>query len=349
MNAVQSCSRCGARWPVYGRPAMWCPRCNGALLAPVPVGGPIAPPVAQPRPPARTVVPPKSRRNYRWVARRPDALQRVPRPPKAAVGPTPRYLQTPRWGLLDPPPAQESAPARGLAAWANRAPTWVSIAGLVFALAAVAELVRYLVLLHNRTRLINPWILALSDTAVWALGLLAPLAALIAAIAAACWLVRARGSFYAGENRRDPRSPLMLLLGCLIPVVNLVMPGVFLTEFNRSAFAPEARPERRRLIRGWWCAWVLCGLVAVCQVLFRYADSLQIKADGVLFAVFANIVAAVVAGLTLMLIRDIDGDDLQGRPRVPKRWLPATGPAVDVIERIRPASVPDEPEKAAAQ
>lgn len=220
----------------------------------------------------------------------------------------------------------------------------MTIAGVLFALASAAELCRYIVLLHNRTRLINPFILALSDTAVWSLGILAPIAALIAAVASIGWLARARERHYADEGKRDPRKLRTLVLGCLVPVVNLVMPGVFVSEFNRKVM-----PERRKLIVAWWIVWVFGGLLAVGAALFHLADSLQIKADGVLFATIANAVAALVAALTLLLIRDIDGHDLFGRRRRAKRLLAATGPAVDVIERIRPAAATVSPERVQAE
>ncbi len=315
MNAVQFCARCGAQWPVHGAPMQWCPRCRGVLLAP-----------AAPNAPAQ-------RRQYRWVARRPAAA--IPdRPLSRPQGPrpTPRYFDTPRWGLLDPPPPAPPGKKAGLAGFAERAVPLLGAASILFGLAAAAELGRYLILLRNRTRLIDPLLLALSDSAVWATSFLALAVALAGAIAAIGWLVEARKRSFARQDRSDPRSTRTLVLGCAIPFVNLVLPGVFVTEFTR-----ESPPRTRKLIRVWWWSWVLSGVLVVVAQIWRTADSLQVQADGVLFTAFTNLLAAAVGFLTIMVIRDVDGHDVLGRRRVAKRWLIATGPARPVIEPIRPA------------
>ncbi|MGB9304116.1 MAG: hypothetical protein WCB92_10690, partial [Mycobacterium sp.] len=33
---IQVCSQCGTRWNVRDRQRQWCPRCRGALMAPLP-------------------------------------------------------------------------------------------------------------------------------------------------------------------------------------------------------------------------------------------------------------------------------------------------------------------------
>ncbi|MGC2677525.1 MAG: hypothetical protein WA415_16275, partial [Mycobacterium sp.] len=35
---IQVCSQCGTRWNVRERQRVWCPRCNGTLLAPSTTG-----------------------------------------------------------------------------------------------------------------------------------------------------------------------------------------------------------------------------------------------------------------------------------------------------------------------
>lgn len=325
MNAtwVQPCAHCAAQWPVQVQPVQWCPRCGGMLGAPLLVGAQ-SPPVA-----------PQGRRNYRWVARSPEARPTSsPRRP-ARIGTTPSYSETPRWGLLDPPPARPATGRRhGFLGWADRAPYLVSVAAVVFALAALAEIGRYAVLLYNRTRLVEPLVLVLSDTAVWMLSILALLNAVIAAIASVGWLSTARNRAYANAGRRDPRTIRELALGCLIPGVNLAMPGVFLTELTA-----DATPRRKKLIRIWWCTWVLGGAMVVAAVAWRFADSLQAKADGVFFTALTDLVAVAVAVVTVMVMRDIDGTDAMGRARRPARWMPATGPARPTIEPITPADI----------
>ncbi|MFC3963838.1 DUF4328 domain-containing protein [Nocardia jiangsuensis] len=310
-TVVQPCARCGARWAVHGAPMHWCPRCRGVLLSPGPVDAP------------------PERRNYRWVARKPDHRggRGTGRPRAEAAAGTPCYAEIPRWGLLDTPAAPDTAPAgrsARAAAAAGRLLLWTALA---FALAALAELGRYAILLYNRTRLVAPLLLRVSDAAVLTFAVLAGVLALLAAIAAVARLIQLRAAAYALVGRRDPRSPRTLLLGSLIPVLNLVWPGVFLTE----AFTGRRDPRALRLIRIWWVFWVLGGTVAVAALCWRTADSLQSKADGVLFTALTDLVAAAVALLTFGVLNALSGRDLRGRARAAHRLTVAVDPAVPVI------------------
>ncbi|GAA5095733.1 DUF4328 domain-containing protein [Nocardia iowensis] len=315
-TVVQPCARCGARWAVQSSPMHWCPRCRGVLLSPAPIDAPA------------------ERRNYRWVARRPDhRARRSPVSTPPVVGSeTPRYTQIPRWGLLDPPPrpaAEAPRPLGRLTQWTSRL---LIATAAVFAVAAVAELLRYLLLLRNRTRLIHPAVLIGSDALVIGAALVALVLAVVTALAVVGWLIETRRVAFRKIGRDDPRSVRALVLGCLVPVVNLVWPGVFLTEI----VAERSDPRALRAIRIWWAAWVFGGVVAVAALLWRTAESLQVKADGVLFTAFTDLVAAAVALLTLAMMRAIEERDVLGRSRIARRWLIAVDPAVPVIEPVQP-------------
>ncbi|MEV0296647.1 DUF4328 domain-containing protein [Nocardia sp. NPDC050710] len=317
-TVVQPCARCGARWAVQGTPMHWCPRCRGVLLSPAPIDAPA------------------ERRNYRWVARRPDQRTRrlsgVARTGASAA--TPKYTQIPRWGLIDTPPAPAEVPRGRLAAFGARVNSLLPVTAGLFALAALGELLRYLILLRNRTRLIDPLVLRISDVLVIGSAVLAMAFALVTAVALVGWLVDARRAAYARSGRRDPRAVRTLALGCLIPVVNLLWPGVFLTEVA----AAREEPRALRVIRIWWCAWVFGGGLTIAVLLWRTADSLQVKADGVLFTAFADACAAGIAVLTLWVLRSLDGRDLFGRTRTARRWVVAADPVVPVIEPVHPGA-----------
>ncbi|WP_084481649.1 DUF4328 domain-containing protein [Nocardia grenadensis] len=297
----------------------WCPRCRGVLLSPGPIDAP------------------PERRNYRWVARRPG---RAGRPSRGAAtgGPnteTPHYSEVPRWGLRDRPAPDREAdrhrPLGTLTRWTHAA---LFATAVLFAVSAVAETVRYLLLLRNRTRLIEPPLLWFSDALVNTAALFALIMALVAAVATLGWLIEVRRAAFASAGRRDPRSPRILALGCLIPVVNLVWPGVFLTE----VVAGRTDPRARIVVRIWWAAWVFGGLVTVAALYWRTADSLQAKADGVLFTAFTDAVAAAVAVLTLWVVRTLEGRDLRGRSRLAQRWVVAVDPAPPLIEPVHPGT-----------
>ncbi|MEV6068339.1 DUF4328 domain-containing protein [Nocardia sp. NPDC052001] len=318
-TVVQPCARCGARWAVQGKPLHWCPRCHGVLLSPAAVDAPPA------------------RRNYRWVARPPGRKTQPAQPVRQPVAAqTPHYTQIPRWGLRDRvPEATTTTPVGRLEALAARVPRLLLTTAVVFGLAALAELGRYGILLRNRTRLIPPWQLWVSDGAVTVSAIAAALVALLTAVALVGWLVQVRRTAYAGVRRTDPRHPAELFLGSLIPGVNLLWPGVFLTETVRAG---ELEPRLLRVVRIWWAGWILNGVLVVAVTLYRFAASLQVRADGVLVSMWADLVAAGVAVLTLWLVRAFAGLDLRGNPHTVKRWLPATTPAVPVIAPVRPAA-----------
>lgn len=323
-TVVQPCARCGARWAVHGTPMHWCPRCRGVLLSPAPVDAP------------------PQQRNYRWVARPPGRGPRVVRPSSGAtIDPsTPRYTEIPRWGLQDRPPPAPEVPGTGFALLdrlTERLTSLLFATVVLFALAAAAEFGRYLVLLRNRTRLIEPVVLFLSDLSVYATTIAALLCALATAAGLIGWLVRARADAYATIGRRDPRSLPALLCGGLIPVVNLIWPGVFLTELARTR---GGDPRLLQAVRIWWCVWVLNGGMVIVALCWRTADTLQSQANGVIFAVYTDLVAAAVAVASLWVVRLTEGRDLRGRIVIPKRRLPASGPAVQVIEPVRPVPAP---------
>lgn len=294
----------------------WCPRCRGVLLSPGRVDAPA------------------SQRNYRWVARRPDhrlrkaANSTVAAPP----GPTPRYTEVPRWGLLDPPPAPARTPARPLRGIAESRDVLLVLTALAFLVAAAAEYGRYLILLRNRTTLIPSWLLWISDMSVWVFGVIAPLCALATALALVAWLIEARKTAFAAQGRRDPRRRWTVIAGCLVPGVNLIWPGVFLTELVGAK--PDPRAERA--VRIWWAAWVASGLILVAAALWRDASSLQAEADGVSFTAFSDLCAAAFAVLTLWTVRLLEGRDLRGAPRSAHRWVMAADPAEVVIAPVTP-------------
>ncbi|MFD3430003.1 DUF4328 domain-containing protein [Nocardia fluminea] len=315
---VQPCARCGARWAVQGAPMHWCPRCRGVLLSPGKVDAPAA------------------QRNYRWVARRPDhRIRKADATTSAPLGPTPRYTQTPRWGLLDPPPAPASArerPLRGIAARRDRLLVGTTI---VFLLAGLAEYGRYLILLQNRARLIPGWLLSISDATVLVFGVIAPIYALVAAVSLVAWLIEARTIVFTAYGRRDPRRGWSLTAGCLVPGVNLIWPGVFLTEL----LGADPDPRSWRAVRIWWAAWVFSGLLLIAATLWRDASTLQAEADGVSFTGFTNLCAAGFAILTLWMVRTLEGRDLRGDIRSAHRWVMAADPVQVVIAPVEPGAV----------
>ena len=137
---IQVCSRCSTRWNVRDRQRQWCPRCRGPLLAPV----------AQTPAAGQT----KSSRGYRWIAVRPGPAPK-PRRHQPPLGPTPHYDHIPRWGLTEEfaqapgQPAESEQTHRGPSTAVVQ--TVAAITMIALGAAALMHVVRYILLLINRT------------------------------------------------------------------------------------------------------------------------------------------------------------------------------------------------------
>ena len=292
---IQVCSRCAARWNVRDTQRVWCPRCNGALLAPPPsMDRPPAGPLNRDRHRAqRDAV--ESRTGFRWIAVRPGP----PPPPRArrqSLGPTPRYQTTPRWGLSDRPaagiPPAAEVPRKSASDVAVRATLLASAA--VFSLAALVHILRYLLLLINRTTLLPP--LVANGTLL--MGVLASLAAMVAVIVTAAtmtsWLVGRRAAVFRFLGHDDPRSEWELWAGCMIPVANLIWAPVFLLELAR---AEQSEARLRGPIVMWWVAWVFSTGISAWAMWTSTATEAQGVADNTV-----TVIIAYLAGLAVLLL-----------------------------------------------
>ncbi|HUO40366.1 MAG TPA: DUF4328 domain-containing protein, partial [Mycobacterium sp.] len=198
---------------------------------------------------------------YRWIAVRPGAgppPRRRPRP----LGPTPRYAVIPRWGLIDPAmttsETQVAAPRRGPSPWSLRATLTTTIA--ILGVAALLHLIRYVLLIINRTTLLNP---ILAFAATW-LAVLASVAAMFSiagcAVMLTSWLIARRAAAFEHRHQPDPRPVWALRAGCLVPFVNLAWAPVFIIELA----AAEGRLERlRSRILIWWGLFAASTAVSV--------------------------------------------------------------------------------------
>lgn len=313
---IQVCSRCGARWNVRDRHREWCPRCHGALLAPS--DQPVSRPVSQPpgRPSSPQPAAGRLPSTYRWIAVRPGpppAPRRRPRP----LSPTPRYQSIPRWGLLDrilPPSAPgDEATRKGPSPNVVRGALLATSA--IFALAAAAHVLRYLLLLINRTTLLPPVI------AIGALlmGVLISLAAIVAVMITAAvmtsWLIARRAAAFGQHGQPDPRPEWALWAGCMIPVVNLVWAPVFLIEL---AHAERIQGRQRGPIALWWIAWIVSTGVSAWAIWTSRATEAQAVADNTV-----TMIIAYLAGLAVLLLlwRVLDGFVRKPVDRPQHHWV----------------------------
>ncbi|MBI2699963.1 hypothetical protein A9W98_25455 [Mycobacterium gordonae] len=327
---IQVCSQCGTRWNVRERQRSWCPRCRGALMAPLadtPPGDPRWSAQAGPQlpvAPAAPRTPPRLPPGFRWIAVRPGAappIRRVRRP----LGPTPRYAVIPRWGLVDrvgpAVPTVSDAPVK-----AGPSPQFVRAVmfatQLVLVGAALMYAVRYGLLIYNRNSLLNSLVAVAAD---W-LGIAASVAAMAATLGSfvvlVTWLIARRAAAFSYHGLPEHRSTRRLWAGCLLPFANLVMAPVYVIEL---ALVEDHYERVRKPIYLWWLAWVVSYAVS----LFAIATSLSSDAQGIanntVLVVFAYVAAAVtVAGVA----RVFEGFERKPVERPAHRWL--------VVERDGP-------------
>jgi Domain of unknown function (DUF4328) len=348
---IQVCSRCGTRWNVRDRQRVWCPRCNGTLLAPSASAPPSAPSQWSAPPTAPAVrsggqgeqkgsqrLPP----GYRWVAVRPGSAPPPRRRPRN-FGPTPRYAVIPRWGLVDrfdtAQYEQEAEPRRGPAIGALRATLVATIA--VLGVAALVHIVRYALLIINRDVLLNPVVAWL---ATW-VGVVVSVAALFLLFATFVlltnWLIARRAAAFKHVGREEHRPLWALRAGCLVPFANLAWAPVFVLEL---ADVEDAAARLRRPITVWWVVWVLSTTVSV----FAIATSFTTDAQGIADNTVTTIVAYLIAMAAMVSVaRVLLGFERRPVEKPSKRWVIVAdeSPRTLGAEKIEPESgVPVEPE-----
>jgi hypothetical protein len=316
---IQVCSRCGTRWNVRDRQRVWCPRCNGSLLAPSASSPPSpwsARPTAPPVRPSGQNVPPRLPPGYRWIAVRPGAPPPARRR-KRNLGPTPRYAAIPRWGLVERFDTvdleQQAAPRRGPSLAALRATLVATIAAL--GVAALVHVVRYVLLIINRSVLLNSVVAWL---ATW-LGVLVSVAAIFMVFASAVlltnWLIARRSAAFIHVGRQEHRPLAALRAGCLVPLVNLAWAPVYVLEL---ASVEDCLSRLRRPIAVWWVVWVLSTAVSV----FSIATSFTTDAQGIADNTVTTIVAYLLGMAAMILVvRVLIGFERSPVERPAKRWV----------------------------
>lgn len=310
---IQVCSQCGTRWNVRDRQRVWCPRCNGTLLAPGSAPSPSPWSAQSPTAPARSGAP-RIPAGYRWIAVRPGAAP-PPRSGRRPLGPTPRYASIPRWGLVenfDSTP-QHTAPATGPSPAAVRAALIPTM--LILAAAAFAHLVRYGLLLINRGTLLHPWVAAVATWLPVVLSVVAVFAVLISMVVLTNWLIARRAAAYGNRGMPDPRPTWALWVGSLVPLVNLVLAPVFIFELARTE---DRLSWLRPSIVAFWVVWLASYVVSAFATVTSFAKDAQGIADNTVITTIAYLLA--LAALVL-IARVYDSFDRTPVERPARRWL----------------------------
>jgi hypothetical protein len=232
---------------------------------------------------------------YRWIAVRPGAAP-MPHRKRRQLGPTPRYEMIPRWGLhdyIDPSAGMPPAPPRGGPS-ATVVRLTLVVASALLGFAALVHLVRYILLIVNRTTLLNP---VLAGAALWA-GVLASVLAIFAVIGCVLvlisWLTARRAATFEHHRLSEPRPTWALWVGCLVPLINLFWAPVYVIEM---ATVDGVYARLRKPIIVWWVLWALSTGVSIWALTTSFAQDAQGIADNTVTMTLAYLLglSAVVA------------------------------------------------------
>ncbi|WP_347567556.1 DUF4328 domain-containing protein [Actinopolyspora sp. BKK1] len=237
-----------------------------------------------------------------------------PRPPY--TGP-PAYPAPPRWGFppltwrwpLSLPEARRADPAERVAALSGTAVSTLWITAVLGVLAAGAESWRYVLLLWSRSGALGRTTLAVSDALVATVGIMTWLFGLLSAVVGVLWALRARSYAHERAGLSPARADWQVVLGVLIPGVNLFVPGSVLAELEDAALRGSGesvagvRPVPSRLVRFWWVCWGCCLLVGWVTMLWGLRDGVQALADGVLLHAFSDVLLVVVAVVSVRVVK----------------------------------------------
>lgn len=249
----------------------------------------------------------------RWVAQPPPSAHppAAPRPPAPYAGP-PRYPVPPRWGFpalpwvppsdgVAAPPSSSSVAVRTLAG--TLVPVlWATAA--VALVAAFAETWRYVLLLASREGALSAGVVAASDALVASAGLIAPTLAALAGVLVVLWTLRAARAAAEVAQVRPPRSSRSIVLGWLVPVVNLSVPGSTLAEIEHAALRRDAgtRPAPSPLLLAWWALWAGGVVLGTVVALWSLWSGVQARADGVVLHALLDLLATATAAVTAVLV-----------------------------------------------
>jgi hypothetical protein len=252
----------------------------------------------------------------RWVALPPPAdpshpaAAAVPRPPAHGryAGP-PRYLSPPRWGFpaapwQRPEPEYVPSPAAAVSGYAGLLVPLLRGLALLAVLSGAGEIWRYVLLLRSRSDALDAREVAASDALVQAASWVCTVTTLAVGVYLLGWVLRVVAATTERSGVLPSRGRRMLVLGWLVPVVNMSVPGSVLAEVEHTALGrpPGERPRPSTLLLVWWALWATNVLLALVTTLWALRTGVQARADGVTLHALVDLVAAATALVTARVV-----------------------------------------------
>lgn len=199
---------------------------------------------------------------------------------------------------------------------------------VIFGIAALVHVLRYGLLLYNRTTLLPRLVANVALLAGVVASLAAVVAVVVTAVTLTSWMVARRSAVFRHRGQDDPRPLWTLWAGSLVPLVNLAWAPVFVIEL---AQAEDSRSRLRTKIAWWWAVWIFSTGLSVFAIATSFTTKLQGIADNTVSMIVAYVVGAVAVA---MLWRVFDGFVLKPVERPAHRWV--------VVDDTPPASVDNE-------
>jgi hypothetical protein len=276
---------------------------------------------------------------------------RPPRPRRFRYTGPPAYPAVPRWGLprlgwREPTSVpgttarQPRTPAR-LVRHAHTATTVLWMVAISAVLAAGGEVWRYVLLVLGRSEALPGQVVAISDALVNTGAALAAVLGVIALVLVPRWLLTARDVAATVSGDRPARPDWQVLLGVLLPGLNLFVAGSVLAELEHMALGLTGRdrPRPSRLVLAWWVVWAGSEVTAIVTVLLGLRAGISAHANGVLWYAATDLVAVAVAVLTVFVLGAITALLAPGsvRTRQRLRVVSVTGAPEPTLRRDRPS------------
>ncbi|MCX2948600.1 DUF4328 domain-containing protein [Lentzea sp. NEAU-D7] len=253
-----------------------------------------------------------------WVATPPPGAYPQPshRSQRPSYGGPPNYPVPPRWGFpllawrwptAVPGTVEQADSVDGVRRLGRTAQNALWLLAAVAVWAACSEIWRYVLVALSRFGALSAGVVSTSDAMVVASSAVTITGCFLALILSMLWVRRARNVAATLVGYGPSRPDRDVLIGLIVPGVNLVVPGSVLAELEHAVARRPAgeRPTPSKLLRWWWGFWAGSGLMVVVVVLWSFRSSTQALADGVLLHAFADLLLAGVAVTSALVVRRI--------------------------------------------
>lgn len=286
-----------------------------------------------------------------WVATPPPgpgALPVRPLPRRVRYAGPPAYPAPPRWGFprlawraptsVPGTVTREPHTPEGVARFARRATTVLWMVAISALLAGGGEVWRYVLLLLGRAEALPADVVDVSDALVNTGAALAAVTGVVCLVLVPRWLLAAREVASSFTDERPARPDWQVLLGVLLPGLNLFVAGAVLAELEHTALGlrGDVRPRPSRLVLAWWGTWAAGVLLAILTLLLDLRTGVDSRANGVVWYAMTDLVAVAVAVLTVLVINSITGFLAPGALSARQRVVSVHGAPQPPLRPARP-------------